>query len=102
VVEAHFRVDADLRAKRVLWGEPALVNSTSPKLGEKATYYSGICLETGEVGSMLVTSNGIAETSTAFLRQLRAKHTKSLIMIWDNRPAQNGSEMRAYPATLEL
>ena len=44
--EAHFRADADLRAKWVLKGEPALVDSTSPR---KASYYSAVCLETGEV-----------------------------------------------------
>ena len=52
VDEAHFRADAELRAKWVLRGKPALVDSTSPRRGEKATYYSGICLETGEVESM--------------------------------------------------
>ena len=33
--EAHFRADADLRGKWVLKGEPALVDSTSPRRGEK-------------------------------------------------------------------
>ena len=47
--EAHFRADADLRGKWVLKGEPALVDSTSPRWGEKASYYSAVCLETGEV-----------------------------------------------------
>jgi len=102
VDEAHFRADADLRAKWVLRGEPALVDSTSPKLGEKATYYSGLCLETGEVESMLVTSNCTAETSTAFLQQLRAKHTEPLVVIWDNSPAHHGPEIRAYLATSDL
>ena len=57
VDEAHFRADADpyrgtgqaLRGKWVLKGEPALVDSTSPRWGEKASYYSAVCLETGEV-----------------------------------------------------
>ena len=48
VDEAHFRADADLRGKWVLRGQPALVGSTSPQWGEKACYYSGVCLETGE------------------------------------------------------
>ncbi len=39
--EAHFRADADLRGKWVLKGEPALVDSTSPRRGEKVSYYSG-------------------------------------------------------------
>lgn len=102
VDEAHFRADAELRAKWVLRGEPALVDSTSPRRGEKATYYSGICLETGEVESMLVTGNCNAETSTAFLRQLRAKHTEPLIVIWDNSPAHRGPEMRAFLTTPDL
>lgn len=102
VDEAHFRADAELRAKWVLRGEPALVDSTSPRLGEKATYYSAICLETGEVESMLVTGNCNAETSTAFLRQLRAKHTEPLIVIWDNSPAHRGPEMRAFLTTPDL
>ena len=64
VDEAHFRADVELRAKWVLRGEPALVDSTSPKLGEKATYYSAVCLETGEVEAMSVRGNTTtAETS---------------------------------------
>ena len=46
--EAHFRADAELRGKWTLKGEPALVESTSPKYGEKASCYSAVCLETGE------------------------------------------------------
>ena len=71
VDEAHFRADVDLRGKWVLKGEPALADSTSPRWGEKATYYSGVCLETGEVESMEVSGNCNAETSVTFLRQLR-------------------------------
>ena len=33
--EAHFRADAGLRGKWVLRGEPALVDSSSPRYGEK-------------------------------------------------------------------
>ena len=47
--EAHFRADAELRGKWVLRGEAALVDSTSPRYGEMANYYSAVCLETGEV-----------------------------------------------------
>ena len=47
--EAHFRADAELRGKWVMRGEPALVDSSSPRYGEKASYYSAVCLETGEV-----------------------------------------------------
>jgi hypothetical protein len=81
VDEAHFRADVELRAKWVLRGEPALVDSTSTRLGEKATYYSAVCLETGEVESMLVSDNCNAETSTAFLRQLRTTYAEPLIVI---------------------
>ena len=45
--EAHFRADAELRGKWVQRGQPALVDSTSPRYGEKASYYSAVCLETG-------------------------------------------------------
>ena len=48
--EAHFRADAELRGKWVLRAEPALVDSTSPRYGEKASYYSAVCLETGGGG----------------------------------------------------
>ena len=47
--EAHFRADAELRGIWVLKGEPALVDSSSPRYGEKASSYSAVCLETGEV-----------------------------------------------------
>ena len=50
--EAHFRADGDLRGKWVSKGEPALVDSTSPRRGEKVSYYSAVCLETGEVEVM--------------------------------------------------
>ena len=47
--EVHFRADAELRGKWVLQGKPALVDSNSPRYGEKASYYSAVCLETGKV-----------------------------------------------------
>ena len=47
--EAHFRADVELRGMWVLKGTPALVDSISPRCGEKASYYSAVCLETGEV-----------------------------------------------------
>ena len=47
--EAHFRADAELRGKWVLKGQSALVDSTSPRYGEKASHYSAVCLETGAV-----------------------------------------------------
>ena len=83
----------------VLRGEPALVDSTSPCLGEKATYYSAVCLETGEVLAMPVEGNTTAETSVAFLQLLREKYSGLLIVIWDNGPAHRGETMRAYLST---
>jgi transposase len=102
VDEAHFRADGDLRAKWVLRGQPALVDSTSPRLGEKTTYYSGICLETGEVEVMEVTATCTAETSVTFLTQVREKHAEPLIIIWDNGPAHHGDAIRTYLKTPDL
>jgi transposase len=99
VDEAHFRADVELRAKWVLRGQPAFADSTSPKFGEKATYYSSVCLETGEVDAMSVIQNCTAETSVAFLQQLRAKYSEPLMVIWDNGPAHRGPAMREYLAT---
>ena len=100
--EAHFYADVDLRGKWVLHGEPALVDSTSPRWGEKASYYSAVCIETGEVEVMDLDSTSTAETSVAFLRQLRAHQPEPLIVIWDNGPAHSGDPLRAYLATPSL
>ena len=100
--EAHFRADADLRGKWVLKGEPALVDSTSPRRGEKASYYSAVCLETGEVAVMELEGNSNSATSAAFLRQLRVRHYEPLTVIWDNSPAHRGDALRAYLATPDL
>ena len=106
VDQAHFRADADIGCrmggKWVLRGQPALVDSTSPRWGEKANYYSGVCLETGEVEAMEIAGNSTAETSTAFLRQLREKHPGPLVVIWDNGPAHRGEAIRSYLATPDL
>lgn len=102
VDEAHFRADVDLRTQWVLRGQAALVDTSSPRFGEKASYYSAVCLETGEVEAMPVESNTNAQTSVAFLRQLRAHHPEPLIVIWDNGPAHRGPEMREYLATPDL
>ena len=99
VDEAHFRADADLRGKWVLKGEPALVDSTSPRWGEKASYYSAVCLETGEVEWMELEGNSNSATSAAFLRQLREQHAGPLTVIGDNSPAHRGDVLRAYLAT---
>ena len=119
--EAHFRADAELRGKWVLRGEPALVNSSSPRYGEKASYYSAVCLETGEVEWMELEGNSnagtssaflrqLAErhagqlnsnagTSSAFLRQLAERHAGQLNVIWDNAPAHRGEAVREYLRT---
>ena len=89
--EAHFQADADLRGKWVLKEEPALVDSTSPRRGEKASYYSAVCLETGEVEVMELAGNSNAATATTFLRQLRARHIGPLTVIWDNSTAHRGA-----------
>lgn len=102
VDEAHFRADAQLRSQWVQRGEPAWVDSSSPRLGEKATYYSAVCLETGEVEAMSIEGNSNAETSVAFLKQLRAKYPGLLIVIWDNGPAHRGEAMRTYLKTANL
>ena len=67
----------------VLKGEPALVDSTSPRRGEQASCYSAVCLETGEVAVMELEGNSNSTTSVAFLRQLRARHTEPLTVIGD-------------------
>jgi transposase len=100
--EAHFRADVTLRAKWVLRGAPTLADSTSPRRGEKATYYSGVCLETGAVDIMMVSENCTAETSVAFLQQLRAKYQGPLVVIWDNGPMHHGPAMRSYLAAPSL
>ena len=102
--EAHFRADAELRSKWVLRGKPALVESTSPRYGEKASYYSAVCLETGEVEWMELEGNSNSGTSAAFLDRLRQKHSGPLDVIWDNAPAHRGEAVREYLRTpgLEL
>jgi transposase len=102
VDEAHFYADVDLRGKWVLRGQPALVDSTSPRWGEKASYYSAVCLETGEVEVMELEGNSCAETSVTFLQHLRAQHPEPLIVIWDNGPAHGGDPLRTYLTTPDL
>ena len=100
--EAHFYADVDLRGKWVLRGQPALVDSTSPRWGEQASYSSAVCLETGEVEVMELEGNSCAATSVAFLQHLRAHHPEPLIVIWDNGPAHGGDPLRAYLTTPDL
>ncbi len=102
VDEAHFRADADLHGKWVLKGHPALVDSTSPRWGEKASYYSAVCLETGETEHMELTGTSSSATSAAFLAHLRAQHPEPLLIIWDNGPAHGGEAVRSYLATPDV
>lgn len=46
--------------------------------------------------------NTTAETTVAFLQQLRENHTGSLIVIWDNGPAHRGEALRTYLSTPDL
>ena len=55
-----------------------MVDSTSPRYGEKASYYSVVCLETGEVEWMELEGNSNARTSAAFLEQLRQRYAGPL------------------------
>ena len=89
----------DMRGKWVLKGEPALVDSSSPRRGEKASYYSAVCLETGEVEWMELEGNSNGESSVAFLRELQGKHGGRLNVIWDNAPAHRGEALREYLRT---
>jgi transposase len=102
VDEAHCYADVDPHGMWVLKGTPALVDSTSPRYGEKASYYSAVCLETGEVDAMPLTGNSSAETSVAFLQQLRAHQTAPLVVFWDNAPAHGGDALRDYLRTPKL
>src|SRR5439155_1611095 len=102
VDEAHFYADVDLHGKWVLKGTPALVDSTSPRYGEKASDYAAVCLETGEVEALPLAGTSSAETSVSFLQQLRAHHTAPLVVFWDNAPAHGGDPLRDYLTTPDL
>lgn len=100
--EAHCRADGDLRGMWVQRGEEALVESTSPKYGEKASYYAAVCLETGEVSAAQLQDTSSAETSKSFLQGLREEYSGELIVIWDNAPAHHGDALREYLRTPDL
>ena len=86
----------------MLKGEPALVDSTSPRWGEKACYYSGVCLESGEVEAMEIAGNSNAETSTAFLQQLRGKPSWTSGSDLGQWASHRGEAIRSYLATPDL
>jgi len=100
--EAHCRADADLHGTWALKGRPALVDSTCPRWGEQASYYSAVCLETGETEHMELDGTSASTTSAAFLKQLRAHHPGPLVVIWDNGPAHGGDAVREYLTTPDL
>ena len=93
---AHFRADADFQGRWALKGEPALVDFSSPRHGEKANYYSAECLKTGEVEWMELEGNSNRESSLAFLERLLERHGGRFRVIWDNAPAHWGPVMRSY------
>ena len=72
------------------------MDSTSPRRGEKASYYSAVCLETGEVEWMELEGNSNAGTSSAFLIQLRERRLGPLNVVWDNAPAHRGEAVRDF------
>ena len=76
-----------------------MVDSTSPRYGEKASYYSAVCLETGGVEWMELEGNSNSGTSAAFLDRLRQRHSGPLDVIWDNAPAHRGEAVREYLRT---
>jgi transposase len=102
VDEAHFRADAEVRGKWARRGQPALVDSTSPRRGEKVTYYSAVCLETGEVEALALDGYSSTEASVTFLQQLRAHSSAPLVIFWDNSPVHGGDALRAYLSTPDL
>ena len=85
---------AERRAGPQFSRAPTLVDSTSPRRGEKASYYSAVSLETGEVEWMELEGNSNSETSVVFLRQLRERHPGHLNVIWGNAPAHRGEAVR--------
>ena len=76
-----------------------MVDSSSPRHGDKASYYTAVCLETGEEEWMELEGNSNGESSVAFLERLRERHGGRLGVIWDNAPAHRGPAMRSYLET---
>ena len=54
------------------------MDSSSPRYAEKASYYSAVCLETGEAEWMELEGNSNSETSAAFLDRLRQRHLRAV------------------------
>jgi transposase len=102
VDEAHFRADGDLHGLWVPKGDEALVASVSPRYGEKTSWYSAVCLETGEVLGWEIDTTSTAASSAAFLQQVRERFAGPLTVIWDNGPAHRGEALREYLRTPRL
>ena len=83
-------------------GRASLGGLQQPALRRKASYYSAVCLETGEVEWMELEGNSNSETSAAFLDRLRQRHPGPLEVIWDNAPAHRGEAVREYLRTPDL
>ncbi len=79
-----------------------MVDSRSPRWGEKASDDAAVCLQTGAVERTERAGTSSAAPSAAFLRQLRANPLGPLIIIWDNGPAHGGDARRADLATPDL
>ena len=98
--EDHFRADPELRGKWVLKGEPALVDSTGPSYGEKASYYSAVCLETagggvdGCFGRLSRRATATAKRRQPSWNSCGRGTAGRLNVIWDNAPAHRGEAVR--------
>ena len=66
------------------------MDSSSPRYGEKASYYSAVCLETGAVEWMELEGNSNAGTLETFLRQLRERRLGPLNLILGKRAGAPG------------
>jgi transposase len=71
--------------------------ATSPRRGEKASYYLAVCLD--EVELMELVGNTNHATSAACLKQLRDRHAEPLTVTWDNSPIHRGDALRACLST---
>ena len=91
------------KSKRKLKGDAGAGGLYQSSVGrEGLLLLEEVCLEAGEVEAMEIAGNSNAETSTAFLRQLREKHPGPLVVIWDNGPAHRGEAIRSYLTTSDL
>ena len=74
------------------------MDSSSPGHGEKASYYSAVCLETDGVQWMELEGNSNGGSSVALLELLRERRGGRLGVIWDNAPARPFGKLRRGPA----